>query len=515
VVVRIFFLATLAGACATAADKWTEYTTGPFHVFSNAGDRASRDRLTEMAQIRWVLGSRLGGADLQTVWPIELILFEKTREYGPYALPGPFVEGGSAMLSSASAETPAPLDWRHELARMLIRDNAGRMPEPTETALGDLFSTIHVEATKVTLGTPPPAGTLSGDRLRNWAKLHLLVTSEEFGGRVRVYLNNLQQGGEESTAVRNAFGIQLAELDKRVDAYVAAGKFEGVPVFGAPINPRRDFVERLVPASAMDPRLEELKAQGKAFPPDSPRSLLAKGTRPALELAAKANPKWAEPHVKLAELETAALGKVREWKAATALAPRNPAYWQALAEAQAAADQFADASKSWAAAERAASSEAERQKIRQAKTDLENRRTEFELAEKKRLADERAADLQRVKDLAAAEVHAAEQAANRAQGGLKSDQKPIAYKEAFVGDSIGGMLTNVECIGISMRLKIEKDGGGTVALLVRNARDMSIDGQPPFACGEQNPARRVQLGYEARTDAKLGTMGDVSTIELR
>jgi hypothetical protein len=492
-----------------------EYTSSPFHVFSDAGDQKARDRLTEMAQIRWVLSSRLGGGDLQTVWPLELVLFEKTREYSPYALPKPWAEGGSAMLSSWSAENPATLDWRHELVRILIRDNAGRMPESIETALGDLFSTIRVDATKVTLGAPPPSGVLQGDRLRTWAKLHMLATQPEYSGKIRVYLNNLQQGGEESTAVRNAFDLRIADLERRVDTYLAAGKFEGVSVFGAPINPRRDFIERQVPASAMDPRLAELKSGGKEFPPDSPRGLLAKGTRPSLQLAAAANPRWAEPHARLAALETTSIGKVREWKAAADLAPRNPAFWQALAEAQAAAEQYADASKSWAAAERAASTEADRERIRKARRDLEDQRTAFELAEKKRLADERAADLQRVKDLAAAEVRAAEQAANRQQGGLKTTEQPVAWKEVFAGESVSGMLTQVDCLNGSMRLTIEKDGGGTVALLIRNARDLSLDGEPPFACGAQDPARRVQLGYEPKADAKLGTAGEVSTIELR
>ena len=44
---------------AFAAD-WTEYRMGPFRVISNAGDRAARDRLTEMEQTRHVLAGMLG-----------------------------------------------------------------------------------------------------------------------------------------------------------------------------------------------------------------------------------------------------------------------------------------------------------------------------------------------------------------------------------------------------------------------------------------------------------------------
>ena len=49
--------------------------------------------------------------------------------------------------------------------------------------------------------------------------------------------------------------------------------------------------------------MAEIAAGGKNFPPESPRGLVAKNNRPALELAAKANPRWGEPYFRLAALE--------------------------------------------------------------------------------------------------------------------------------------------------------------------------------------------------------------------
>jgi len=250
IVHRFVLMAALAASTLHAAG-WTEYRSGPFHVFSNASDRVARERLTEMEQIRYVLGGMLKGASgrdtsinqLDSVWPIDLVLFANAREYGPNALPSPFVEGGSAILSAGSAEMPQPLDWRRDLVRRLIEDNAGRMPQAIETALCDLFSTVQVNATRITLGTPPPAGVLTGDRLRAWAKIQYLATNPDYAGRLRIFLNNLQQGGEESVASRNAFDISIDDLEKRVDAYTRAGKFETASLSGFAINPNRDFVE--------------------------------------------------------------------------------------------------------------------------------------------------------------------------------------------------------------------------------------------------------------------------------
>jgi hypothetical protein len=510
----------LAFSPVLSAASWTEYRSGPFRVVSNAGDRAARERLNEMEQLRWVLGGLLGKQDLDTVWPVNLILFPNVREYGPHALQRPFVEGGSSMLSAGNSESPQPLDWRRDLTRMLIEDNAGRMTDPIETALCDLFSTLQVAGTRVTLGTPPPAGVLSGDRMRVWAKLHMLATRDEYSGKLRIYLNNLQQGGEEDVGARNAYGVNAAELDRRAGVYLEAGKFIAVPVSGRALAVTKDFVEKNVPEADAAALLAELSAGGKNFPPESPRGLVAKNTTAALELAATANPKWAEPHALLARLESDPTVRIKELTAAATLAPRSAQNWQTLAEAQTLADQFAGAAKSWALAERNAPTEADRARIHQARLDMQERRTDFELAERQRIANEQAAELQRIKDQAAAEVHAAEDAANRQQGGLKSKQAPVAWWADEQGTPVEGLLTRVDCLASSLKLTIQKTSAkDIVLLLVRDPQKLSVRGnstnaQVEFGCGVQRPPRKIQVVHDAKPDAKLGTAGDVRVVEF-
>jgi hypothetical protein len=278
------------------------------------------------------------------------------------------------------------------------------------------------------------------------------------------------------------------------------------------LNPNRDFIEKRLPQAEVDAWLGELKAAGKTFPPESPRGLLAKGTRADLEQAAKANPRWAEPHVRLAALETNAVAKVAQLKTATTLAPNNSAYWQALADAQTAANQPTDAAKSWISAERTAPSEAERTRIRQIRVDAEQRRTDFELDAKKRDADERAQELQNIKDAAAAEVRAAEAKANREQGGLKSGATPVPFAQIYGGESIAGTLLQVDCFNGPRRLTIEKSGGATVKVVVRSTQGLN---PADFTCGAQKPTRRVFVTHDSKPDAQLGTVGNVQTYELR
>jgi hypothetical protein len=240
--------------------------------------------------------------------------------------------------------------------------------------------------------------------------------------------------------------------------------------------------------------------------------LLAQGTPATLEQAAKANPRWAEPHARLAALETNAVAKVAQLKTATTLAPNYSAYWQALAEAQAAANQPADAAKSWIAAERTAPSESERARIRKVRVDAEQQRIEFELNAKKREADERAQELQNVKDAATAEVRAAEAKANREQGGLKSGATPVPFAQVYGGESITGTLVQVDCVNGPRRLTIEKSGGATVKVVVRSTLGLN---PADFTCGAQKPTRQVFVTHDSKPDAQLGTIGNVQTYELR
>jgi len=512
---RILTFAFIA-APVFAAD-WVEYRSGPFHVFSDAGDRAARERLTQLEQMRYVLGAMLGKGELNTVWPIDLVLFSNQKEYGPHALPRPLTDGGSATLAAWPAATALPRDLLRAITLRLLEDNAGRMPDELENGICDLFSTIDVNATHVKIGAPLPAGELTGERLRGWAKMQMLATQPEYSGKLRTYLNNMQNAGEEDQAARNAFDTTAAKLAAQADAYLKAAKFEGAPVTGKALNPNRDFIEKNLDRAAVDALLAELAAGGKSFPPDSPRGLLAKNTMPALEQAIRANPKWAEPQFKIAALETDPARKIARLKMAASLAPRNAIYWQTLATSQAAANLFADAEKSWTAAERAAGSSAERAQIHQAKISLQEGRAEFEAAEKRRQQEEEARDLQRLKDSAAAEIRAVEQAANQRLSANAGNVKgAVPWFGDPNGQKVSGTLTRVDCLSGPLRLTIQQ-AGFPIRLLIRNPKQLTVaadSGQADFACGVQKPARKIEVQHDGKADAKLGTLGDILVVKF-
>ncbi len=525
---RLAAALALLASNALAVDHWIEYKIGPFRIVSDAGDKPARDRLDEMEQLRHVLGVLLGkdtmtvggptSGALKTVWPIDVVLFSSAKEYTPRALSKPFIAGGSSMIGAWPADTPLSHDMLRALTRMLIDENVGVMPDAVEVALCDVFSTIKTNGPRVSVGAKPPENELPQDRFREWAKMQMLVTLADYSGKSRVYLNNLQGGGDLGLATRNAFDMTPAKLDSIVDAYIKAGKFDAISMSGEAINPNRDFIEKQMDKPAVDAIMAELAANEQNFPPDSPRGLVAKGTIASYELAIKANPRWGEPHFRMAKIQSNPAQRIAELKNAATLDPRNVMYWQTLAEAQTSANLYADAQKSWTSAMKAAPTESERARLRQARIDLDEKRAEYEESERKRIAEEQARELQRIKDASAAEVHEAEARINKQQGEFKSNQKPVPWWDNPTGEKVSGKLARVDCLsGGAMRLTVAKDGGGTIRLIIRDPKKLTVNtitGETRFQCGVQTKVHTIRLVYTPNADAKLNTMGDIEMLEL-
>jgi hypothetical protein len=285
-----------------------------------------------------------------------------------------------------------------------------------------------------------------------------------------------------------------------------------VDVFGEAITPSKEFYERRMSESEVNTLLGELKGM---IPTDSPRGLLAQGTQDALYKAAAANPKWAEPHFRLAATLSSGQARIAPLKKATELEPRNVSYWEALARAQVEAGQYPEASKSWISAERAAGTEAERAKIRAERAAIEEKRVEAELAAARAAKDEAERELRRVMAESEARVKAAESRANRtnaAQATFTEGRAPVSFQEGFGGTRVTGRLMNVECVEATLKLDIQLANSSITTVLIE--KNPEKDGQPVFACGAVNPPRRIEVVHDGKADIRWNTVGVVQTYEL-
>jgi len=542
-----------------AEDHWIALKSGPFEVFSSAGEKPAREKLMFLEQFRETLRVITGKDEMRLVWPVHLIISKGAPPDG-----GKFPLGRDARMVSLSDAVGFSRDSLKELARILLHENTHRLPPDVEQGLIELVSTVQVDGPRITLGAPVP----EAERSRGWALLHLVTVNPEYAARARVMISNLEQSGDFEAACHNAFEKTAAQINQQVDAYLKAGNFGTGSISGRALSITRDM--KPVQLGSEDARLAEadlLLANGHAAEasaaykalhgPEASEGLallalndqkdnvarmglqdaidahstsarawfeLGRLESDAMDLkkASELNPRWADPYFELADLDPAIDKEHLEERAALLkkaanLDPRNIAYWEALAKTYIAAKDFGEAQKAWAGAEHAAASDEEREGIHQARLQVEEKHFDYDASERKRLADEREADLQRVKSQSEAAIHAAEDASRKRlnPNGVVPPKPEAWYQGGATGPSVQGVFARLDCMGNQARLVIQVADGKTVQLLVPDPTNINTGGdEKALACGPQKQPRQVVVHYTAKPDTKLHTAGEATAIEF-
>lgn len=527
--------------CATtllAADsRYTLFRYGAFEVYSDQGDREGRELLNELEQLRNAVGTLIGKQDPEAVWPIRIIHTKK-----PLA-PPQWKLGRDAYMASFSTLSP---ELRASLVRLLLDDAARRMPESWELGLISLLSTLEVKGTRVTIGAPP------GTKTRDWSRVHMLTVDPQYSGKLRVLLAGLQQGVDQETAYRNAFEQTPEQVEKNLNAYIEAGKYEAAPFASRTLDPKRQFYAREVDA-AKAAQVEgdlllasgDMKAAADRYRAAKDNDGLALATgdatllagastaralveqarikstpaaarRAALMRASELNKRWATPFVLLAELESDSARKVVHLKKAAELQPRSAQAWEALAVEQEKAGLFADAGKSWGAAERASQDSTEATRIRAARSRSQELRVQAEIAAKEEERRKQEQELNDLRNRALADIRKAEARANAGQKPLDPNAKLDWYEEEKPAARVTGSLLRIDCMAKRAKLFLKTPGEGTLTLLIADPGKVAIaGGQTSLGCGPQKPVRTVVVLHNGKADKKLATSGEVLSVEFR
>jgi hypothetical protein len=554
---RLFLLCGLAPLTALAGEHWVRFTSGPIEVFSSAGTKDGRDTLVKFEEFRHALGQVLGENDLRMPLPVYVMLFKS----GAPHMPDMVTRGRAQYNIVLTAGQPISSDVYARLTQLFLDTTSARMPERIERGLVALFSTIQVSGIKITLGEPPPHPDI------DWARVHLLAVEPEYYGNLRVLTFNLRKGVDEDAAFRNAFGKSPEQIETQAELHLAAGRFPVTSISPLPMSPL-DFPEHPVePAAAqlavadlligssretyheliaqkehvaeaweglgmLDLRGKDNEEARKDFAasmeagakspecyleyarlePDAPKAIAA------LDLAIKINPKLGEPHFLMAQREADGAKRVQDLQLAAKLDPRNVGYWQALAEASLGQHDYPKAVQAWKSAEQAATTPGDRARFARLRSEVEQRRLDWEDAERRRKADEEARETERLKEQARADLHALEAKANQGQSLPKPGEKVVPWWDDSKGSTVAnGTLKQVDCLGKRLRLTVLDEDGKTLKLLVADPSQVAIiggDGRMSLACGAQKP-RRIRVEYLPKSNAKLATRGEVATIELQ
>ena len=429
------------------------------------------------------------------------------------------------------------------ITKILLDAWTGLVPPAIGRGLVQLYATLDVDGTRVTLGVPPQ------QKDRDWSRAHMLAVNPAYSGKLRVLLYNLGKGVDRDVAYRNAFEQDPQQIEAVLNRYIEAGKYNTIPVSGRPLNPRKELVPKKVDAAnaaialadaqmteagyralsspeakeglgllaAQASRTEE--ARGLLQESVGARALVALATvsltpaekRAALTKAVAANKLWAEPHRQLANLEADPARKAAELRLATALDPHDLPTWIALAQVEERLGQFPAAAKSWAAAERATDDPTERNNIRQNRADTDQRRVQKQIEERDEARRKTEQEMQDLKNKALAGIRATEAKVNAGKPVIDASTLP-EYKE-LQPSTASGTLQRVEC---------SKDGqaklhvlSGTRVLKFQVGDPKSIvtkGGEKSLSCGVQKPARTVVVEYTPHTWP--GVAGEVTSIEF-
>jgi hypothetical protein len=552
---RLFILCLLP--CLLAADDhWVKFASGPFEVLTDAGARAGRETLVRFEEFRHAVGQIVGEPDLQTPVPVRVLVFHNAKGWDS---PAALAEGRDCYAIVLGEKSAVPPAVYSELTRLFLKSNTAQMPPAFEQGLAEFFTTFEVSGIHITVGAPPPRPDL------DWARVHLLVVDPEYFGKLRVLLYNLRKGVDQDAAYRNAFGRPAAEVEAQAKRHLAEGNFQTTSLSSRPMT-ERDFPEK--PISDVDARLARADLLAGSQSAAEYQSLLRDGVKvaeaeeglgllalgghrndearrhfaasieassasarcyieyaklepddakamQALLRAAGINPKLDEPFALMARRDTDPQKRLAHWKAAAERNPRDPSYWQALAECYLADHNYAEAAKAWKEGEQAATDPAQRERMHQARMAIEQQRLDYEEADRKRRAEEEARAIDKLKTQARTELHAIENKYN--DGTPKPSDKAVSWWDGpNPSGKLAGALKQVDCLGSQARLVVEGDGRKTVKLLVTDPRKVAImgRGELTLGCGVQKP-RRVAIEYFPKPNARFGTAGEVATIEFQ
>jgi hypothetical protein len=537
---------------ANAKDHWTELNIGPFYVDTDSDTGAARDALTQLEQLRWVLGGLLESKDLHSVWPLRVVLSNSAKT-NPTTSGTEFVLQNAQYVLLTAPGSHLPLG---QVAAILLEANTPRMPADVESGLQQLFDTLEARGSRVSWGGAPAHADLA------WARVQLLATKFEYGTSFHIFLNALKGGSTLRAAERNALGKDPDLLEKEASANLAKGAWEAVSVSGRPLDPKRDFGEHAVDGTiagvyvadsqlSVDPKASEAPykaaveaggavaalgyeglAQVAKLKKDDPKPFLenaihagsksppiylaaaidldAAEALPLLKKAAQLNPLWAEPVFRQAQFASGLVEKEALIKRATELDPRISQYWIELAQVQTENGHATIAQGSWLRAEDSARNEAERERIHQLRMDSEQHRLDAADAERRRereaahLADQHAQEAQ------ADRIHTAEEKANQAldtAAGAPTPDQVVPWSSMVPKKKIQGVLVQVDCLRTGARLGVKGRAGQILELFLKDAAPLNL------ACGTQHSPRRVSISYLAQPDDARHTAGDITEIE--
>ncbi len=269
-------LLAASGCASTAAleAKWIEVSSPNFSVFATLDEKKARALLEDLELFRAALLVVTKLRNTTPRVPTEIYAFESTNDYAPFR-PGrnvvgyfaPGLRGNWVTLDAGENGVLARAILYHEYTHFLVRNEGrGHYPIWFDEGYAEVLGSVDVLGAMVRIGAVPPhrlqslffpqrvpwsrvirARSFKGWTqyeagmfyTQSWLLVHYLVLGQggNFTARADRYIERVARGTDEEKAFREAFGIDVDDLEPRFERYL-----KEIPSFGLP---RRDLAQGL------------------------------------------------------------------------------------------------------------------------------------------------------------------------------------------------------------------------------------------------------------------------------
>ncbi|HWR13258.1 MAG TPA: tetratricopeptide repeat protein [Terriglobales bacterium] len=260
---------------AFAAAPWYEVKTAHFNVLTNSSEKQGREIALRFEQMRAVFGSMWRRAKVNMPVPLQIIAFRsrsEVKQYGPLwkgkavEVAGFFQGGDDRNFIVIDMSAPDPYETAfHEYAHLLLAGNFPDVPLWFSEGYAEYFRSLKVSGKKLEFGNVPAGipDTLvnqswmklqdllsvehnskaynEGDKrsifyAQSWVTVHYLMANQKLE-QLAKYLQLTQiEKAPVPEAVQQAFGVDIATLDKTIRKY-GFGTLKYYVTDMPPVNP--------------------------------------------------------------------------------------------------------------------------------------------------------------------------------------------------------------------------------------------------------------------------------------
>jgi tetratricopeptide (TPR) repeat protein len=252
----------IAGLCCpqtlSSAEQWLKLNSSNFELFTTAGEKKGKEALLYFEQVRDVFTKILRSGDAQRL-PVRIIAFQSEKEFKPYRInefAAAFYLSAEerdyiVMQSIGAASFPVAT---HEYVHLVVKHSGFNPPAWLNEGLADLYSTLKPIGGKVQIGDVIPGRfqllraskwldleTLTAvdhsspyynerDRAgifyaESWALTHMLLLSNEYRPKQSDLMSALTAGQPPGEAFQKVYGKSLQAVQKDLDRYMHGSSF--------------------------------------------------------------------------------------------------------------------------------------------------------------------------------------------------------------------------------------------------------------------------------------------------